>query len=283
MNGWACPGFSATVKHVLGAATRMYPILKFHPPPLVPPRLPSSRPFTLIELLVVIAIIALLAGLLVPALGKAKDTGKAANCLSNLHQLGIAMNGYLGDNNDLFWPCLTAVNGKQNFFWGLNTNPVDRSTSPLYPYLGGHLLAFDCPALPWGSYTPQGTAKGVTTCYGYNVYGTRASWQGAGGGWDTANQPTRRGSDLPRPCDFFIFNDSAIRLSGIFQNSLFLEPVNGGNAQTQTPTSHFRHREMSNALCADGRAAGFCPEGWTVTGANKLGFVGRQNFPHYDQ
>ncbi len=70
--------------------------------PLPGPQLYSaSRPgFTLIELLVVIALIATLAGLLLPTLGRAKESGRAAVCLSNLHQLGLALQMYAQDNRN---------------------------------------------------------------------------------------------------------------------------------------------------------------------------------------
>ena len=60
----------------------------------------ACSPFTLIELLVVIAIIAILAGMLLPALGKVKDQGKNANCVSNLKQHSTILQMYISTFND---------------------------------------------------------------------------------------------------------------------------------------------------------------------------------------
>jgi prepilin-type N-terminal cleavage/methylation domain-containing protein/prepilin-type processing-associated H-X9-DG protein len=124
--------------------------------------------FTLIELLVVIAIIAILAAMLLPALGRAKQQAQGAQCMSNTKQLCLAWNLYADENRSYFPPnqpfsgqngndpmpnfCQGWLEWNQN--WPENTNwhqlidtgaPFGCSAS-LGPYIGRSYQVFKCPA-----------------------------------------------------------------------------------------------------------------------------------------
>ncbi|HOB76041.1 MAG TPA: prepilin-type N-terminal cleavage/methylation domain-containing protein [Phycisphaerae bacterium] len=242
-----------------------------------------KRAFTLIEVLVVTAVIALLAGLLLPALAQARNQGRRAVCLANLRQLAIATTGYLDENRDYFWRYyVDSTDPKGRSWWfGFEPNgpgsgkyrPLDKTRAALARYLRSTDNGLQCPSFPYedGLYFPKFAARSAS--YGYNLLL----------GTPHPSRPTRRRAEFRnRSARVFVFADG-VHFDfnpGINEGHYIEYAANPASLTSKTGYAHFRHNRRAQVLFLDGHADALPLRGPTYPALTPAGPAGNLTGPN---
>ena len=216
----------------------------------------SKRGFTLIELLVVIAIIAILAGLLLPALAKAKQKGQATICLNDLKQVGLAMLMFADENDDMI-PRGTAGNSPR---WWLEFMPYVPEGGTEKDYR--NIKIFMCPSYP----IPKKTSnKRQVVTYVVNAWDFRSSRDNVGyeqlgmSNVTSFSQPSDSAYLLDNEHDTWRpivtgFRDPQTALNDVWRSSHLPYGANGKRLSSDRRIAAERHSSGSNILYLDGHA-----------------------------
>ena len=207
-----------------------------------------KKTFTLIELLVVIAIIAILAGMLLPALNKARDRAKSASCISNIKTSGLFLTIYADDNKDYF-PILKV--GSYNWSYQLYTGGY--ISIPGKKTNNDAINITKCPAArpvifeqnySYGIRSLQDKAADVKADWAYRIDNVFKDY-------DTSNIEYTFA-----PSKFIMLVDSALYRTGNANHGIQVSnvPLLGNGSYGNKYTVHTRHSKKANVWCADGSA-----------------------------
>lgn len=216
--------------------------------------MPTQRGFTLIELLVVISIIALLIGILLPALSKARQTAQAMLCLSNQRQLGLVHDMYASENSETYVVYDEVLSGStRKWRW------------PARYYAQGFFTTvemLDCPdmsntegfgelAANTDAYVASEAISGNSR-WTYIDYGVNVNWIFGGG---PASRSPRAGREPARLGEAAKPSDTISTVDSLWTNSTPNSGYFFAADWTSTAMPGTRHNGVVNTLWLDGHAS----------------------------
>lgn len=214
-----------------------------------------AKCFTLIELLVVIAIIMVLAAMLMPVLGQAREAARRTACLNNQRQIYLAENEYMDSYQG--WMAGGIVTLASVYWSDFVTGGTSGWAQPSKILTDNNTLV--CPSQPPGRYTNHGATYGMVWfgMSGGNLGGIRYQDWGDG----TFLNPTR----LPDPSRIPVLLDS-VKVAATSRNQIYYFEA---NYVRESNGVHIRHNRTANAMFLDGHCANMTPADMKAVGIRK--------------